>query len=331
MLAFNEAAQKASVEGALKLREKLNPFIDDFCRTQLKNVCFLGIGGTYASGLQAVDHMKERSAAEVFVQNAAEYITTGNRRIAKGTLVIFSTVSGNTREMVAAVKKAREAGAGIIGFIDNKNSELINRVDLCITYPVNEQIKLFLASDRIMYNLGEFDDYEEYYAQMDMYLADALNEVEKRSDVFGENFVRKYADAPLHYFIGSGSLWGATYSYGMCYWEESFWMRTKTVSCGEFFHGTLEVIEKDTAVTLFMGEDASRPLAERVAAFLPRVCSNYTIIDTKTFELKGISEKYRGSVSHLVMHAVTQRIDAHLEAYNCHPREIRRYYRCLEY
>ena len=33
----------------------------------------------------------------------------------------------------------------------------------------------------------------------------------------------------------------------------------------------------------------------------------------------------------LVTHAVTQRIDAHIEAINCHPMEIRRYYRRLDY
>ena len=45
----------------------------------------------------------------------------------------------------------------------------------------------------------------------------------------------------------------------------------------------------------------------------------------------GIDDKYRGNLSHLVTHAVTQRIDAHMEALNCHPMEIRRYYRRLSY
>ena len=67
------------------------------------------------------------------------------------------------------------------------------------------------------------------------------------------------------------------------------WIRTKSISCQEFFHGMQEIIVEDTPVTLFMGEDEQRPLAERVAKFLPRVNANYTIIDTKEHELKGIS------------------------------------------
>lgn len=75
----------------------------------------------------------------------------------------------------------------------------------------------------------------------------------------------------------------------------------------------LEIIDKDTPVTVFIGEDSQRSLSERVANFLPRICGKYNIIDTKKFELKGISPEYRGYISHLVMHAVTQRIDAHME------------------
>ena len=76
----------------------------------------------------------------------------------------------------------------------------------------------------------------------------------------------------------------------------------------------------------------NRVLSERVAKLLPKICSNYTLIDTKDYPVEGISEKYRGRVlSFLLMHVVTQRIDAHVEQLNCHPLEIRRYYRQFDY
>ena len=67
-------------------------------------------------------------------------------------------------------------------------------------------------------------------------------------------FLKEHKDLP-HYFIGSGNQYGATYSYAMCYWEEQMWIRTKSISCQEFFHGMQEIIVDDTPVTLFMGED----------------------------------------------------------------------------
>ena len=93
----------------------------------------------------------------------------------------------------------------------------------------------------------------------------------------------------------------------------------------------LEIVDRDTAVTVFLGEDAQRPLSERVARFLPKVNKNHTIIDTKDYDLPGISPENRGSVSHLVMHAVTNRIDAHIEAISGHDMQIRRYYRKMDY
>ena len=109
------------------------------------------------------------------------------------------------------------------------------------------------------------------------------------------------------------------------------WIRTKSISAPEFFHGMQEIIVADSPVTLFIGEDEQRPLSERVARFLPQVCSNYVIIDTKEFELKGISEENRASISHHVMRAVNARVDAYMELFLRHPLSIRRYYRQFDY
>ena len=50
----------------------------------------------------------------------------------------------------------------------------------------------------------------------------------------------------------------------MCYWEEQHWIRTKSIHSAEFFHGMLEIVDRDTPVTVFVGEDAQRSLSERV-------------------------------------------------------------------
>lgn len=331
MLKFDEEKQIASVQGALALRGRIEAIVDDICRAGFKNICWLGIGGTYASCLQAEVHMKERSTLEFFVENAAEYLTTGNRRVGEGTVVVISSVTGSTIEMVDAVKKAQADGARVLGFIDVETTELAKRMDWEIAYPANEQLKFFMVADRLMFRHGEFPEYEEYYAQLDAHLAVDLAEVEKAADAFGLAFAQKHHDDKLHYFVGAGNQYGSTYSYAMCYWEEQHWIRTKSIHSSEFFHGMLEIVDRDTPVTVFVGEDSQRPLSERVVRFLPRVCANYTVIDSSDYALPGIDERFRGNLSHLVTHAVTQRIDAHIEAINCHPMEIRRYYRRLDY
>ena len=330
MLKFDEQKQIENVRGALALRTQIERIVDS-AAYGLINLCWLGIGGTWASCLQAAVHMREKTSLEVFAENAAEYVATGNRRVGKGTFVVISSVTGTTPEMVRAVAKARADGARVLGFIDEAGAELAKNVDWCVCYPHNEQLKFFMTADRILFDAGEFADYADYYAELDAHLAQDLTDVEKAADGFAADFAAKHLHDPIHYYVGAGIQYGEVYSYAMCYCEEMHWLRTKSIHAAEFFHGMLEIVEKDTPVTVFVGEDSQRPLAERVVRFLPKVCENYTVIDSKDYALPGISEKYRGSLSHLVTHAVTNRIDAHLEALSGHDMNIRRYYRKMEY
>ena len=315
----------------LSLRSRIEQIIDERWETGIRNVCWLGIGGTWASCLQAEVQLREKTALDVFVENAGEYLATGDRRIGEGTLVIISSVTGTTTEMVEAVKRVQEAGAFVLGFIDTKETVLAKMVNACISDPKNEQIKFFIAADRLLYREGVFEDYEDYYNELDEHLPEDLAEAEYRADAFAEAFVKAHKDDPLTYFVGAGALYGATYSYAMCYWEEMHWMRTKSIHAAEFFHGMLEVIDPETPVVVLQGEDSQRCLTERVIRFLEKVSSNYTVIDSKDYEMPGISDKYRGSIAHLIVHAVTNRIDMQLEAQTGHDMELRRYYRKVDY
>lgn len=334
MLKFNEQQQIDDIQGALELRPQVEKIVDEVWEKGYDNIFYLGIGGTYASAMQAVTYINGRSDLPVYVQHAAEYYTTGNRRLTKDSLVILSSVTGTTEEVVKAVDMIKEVGATLLGFIDTAGTKLAESCDHVITYPNpgTEQIKFFMVADRLMNKNGDFPDYEEYYEELENHLAKGLVEAEKQAEDFGRAFAEKHRHDDMHYFIGAGNQWGAVYSYAMCYWEEQSWLRSKSIHAAEFLHGTLEIVDETTPVTLFLGEDEQRPLAERVKNLLPRICGNYTFIDSKDYPIKGISEKNRDRVlPHLLMHCVTQRIDAHVEKLNCHPLDIRRYYRQFDY
>ncbi len=50
----------------------------------------------------------------------------------------------------------------------------------------------------------------------------------------------------------------------------------KSIHAAEFLHGTLEIVDETTPVTLFIGEDERRPLAERVAKIIAEnLCQLY--------------------------------------------------------
>ncbi len=336
---FLEEDRMNGLLGALRLRDQIEIIIDTIWETEFDAIYFIGIGGTYASSMQVEVYMRGRSCLPIFVENAAEFLTTGNKRFTSRSVVISSSVSGETQEMVDLVDRVHEIGARVFMFVDTPNSTLTreDKQDFLICYPEHEQLKFFMVANYLMYKNGEFLDYADYNMNMETYLPQCLIDIEKAVDAWAYNyakskvaFLKNHPDLP-HYFIGSGIQWGATYSYAMCYWEEQMWIRTKSITCQEFFHGMQEVIVADTPVTLFMGEDEQRSLAERVARFLPKVNGNHIIIDTKEFKLAGIKPVYRGSISHLVIRAINNRVDAYMELFLRHPLSIRRYYRQFDY
>lgn len=331
MFKYDEHKKRESINGALALRPEINQIIDELCEKGFDNICWFGIGGTYASSMQVYTHMKEKTGLDTFYESAAEYLTTGNKRITDKTLVIISSVTGSTEEMVKGVAKLKEVGAKIFGFIDIETSDLAGQMDYLISYPENEQLKFFMVADRIMYNNGEFPGYKDCYQELELHLADAIVDVAYKSDDFAKEFAEKHHDDAIHYFVGAGSQWGATYSHAMCYWEEQHWLRARPVHSSDFFHGMFEIVTRDTPVTVYVSEDSQRPLSERVVNFLPKICGNYTIIDTKDYKLAGISDEVRGYISHLVIREINDRIDVNVEKINRHPMEIRRYYRQLDY
>ena len=162
MLKFDEQKQINSVNGGLALRGEIEKVVDEIQEKGFDGIYFIGIGGTWASSLQAEVYMRGRSALPVYVENAAEFITTGNKRFTKDSIVIFSSVTGNTEEMVKAVEKAKEIGAKVFGFVDKAEAEIVKLCDWCISYPENEQLKFYMTANRLMYNNGEFPEYDRY-------------------------------------------------------------------------------------------------------------------------------------------------------------------------
>lgn len=117
----------------------------------------------------------------------------------------------------------------------------------------------------------------------------------------------------------------------MCVLEESQWIRTKSVSSPEFFHGTLELLEEDVCTTLLLTEGPTRAQDERVREFAERHTRKLTCFDTRDYALPGIHEEFRPLLNPVVMAAVLQRISKNIEQITGHSLEIRRYYRKESY
>ena len=105
----------------------------------------------------------------------------------------------------------------------------------------------------------------------------------------------------------------------------------RPVHAADFFHGTLELVEPGVSVFLFKGEDALRPLGDRVERFVRRYTDKLWVLDAAEVALPGISARVRAMISPILLATLLERLSAHLEVLRDHPLTTRRYYKRVEY
>jgi fructoselysine-6-phosphate deglycase len=338
MFNFDVNRYKKVVNDAISLRPQIEKAVDEICTRGYKNIFFIGCGGTYAHALP-MNYWMDTESNKIVMYSviAAEFMLMGHKSFTKDSVCVFSTRSGNTKEIVEAAKFCKEAGARTIVYVSNDNTPVCEYADYklfsfaeddCLCEAIYTYNIALLA--RFMKNSGEFDNYDEFmdqYSKLAPYLIKAKEQYEDRCAVMAA----RHKDTDYHMVVGSGMLWGEAYDYAMCILEEMQWIKTKSIHAAEFFHGTLELVEKDTSIILFYGEDETRPLMDRVINFAKKITSEINVFDTKEIELPFTKPEYRKIISPLIIYAIVERLSCHLEKERNHPLTTRRYYRQIEY
>lgn len=331
MLNFDEAKVRQDHQNGVDMIPEVEKVVDQICDEGYDNIFLFGIGGTLLYAGQIMHTAKQLGCSlPLYLENATDFLYEGNKKFTKNSIVVIASLSGNTIEVEAAVDKAHEVGARVIGYVEVPESPLAKKVDHLVTTVGGEYYWWYTVVLRFMKNAGEFDAYDKLTSQMKN-LPDAVVQIYKDADEEMKNYAEKYCDEPITYLVGSGNLEDWAVCYGMCIMEEMQWMRTRPISAANFFHGTLEVIERDIPVILIKGEDKTRPEMDRVEKFVNRVSAKVTVFDTKKFALPGIDEEFRGVLSPIVMRSAFMRLNVHLEHCRRHPIDIRRYYKALKY
>jgi fructoselysine-6-phosphate deglycase len=181
-----------------------------------------------------------------------------------------------------------------------------------------------------MRHRGEIDDYEQVCSELRA-LPALLVEVKRQFEGRARELAEALAADDHHIITGAGGTWPTAHYYGMCILEEMQWIRTRPVHASDFFHGTLELVEPGVSVVVLTGEDAARPLSERVEAFARRFTDKVHVLDTRDLALSGVSASTRSMISPVLLATVLERVSAHLEVLRDHPLTTRRYYRRLDY
>ena len=331
MRAYEPDKHLEELNGGLQIIPETERLIDQICADGYSSIIYLGIGGTLLAEGQVLKLAKQCGCRlPIYLENAADLVWEAPAYLDEKSLVITCSASGDTKEIITAVDFAHEKGARVLAYVATPGTPLAQKADYVILSPFGETQFLYTVTFRLMANAHQFDAYPALFEAIRQ-LSENLIRISQTCEDSMAAIAEAICDEPLTYIVGSGSLEDWATCYGMCIMEEMLWMRTRPISAANFFHGTLEVIERDIPLLLFFGEDKTRPEMERVRKFAETISAKVYVIDTADYQLDGIDPALRPLLSPFITSVVCRRLSAHLEHLRRHPMAIRRYYRRLTY
>ena len=339
MLNFDADRFRSIEGGAIALADPLRRTVAELLDGGAQNLFFLGAGGAGVLMLPAAQLLGRKSAFPVKLVHAAEIVATDDVNLGPRSIVVIPSLSGTTKEAVQVLEFAQSKGAKVIAITGHADTPVAEKADFNFTNFAEDDTssEMFYLTSlvivlAILEERGELGEpgFEQIVKELSL-LPDALIEVKRAFEPRAEELAKLYRDESYHIITGAGSAWTEAWYYGTCILEEMQWIRTRPVHASDFFHGTLELVERDVSVLLFKSEDEARALGERVERFVPSVSDKLQVIDPAQFELPGVSAATRALISPVLLATVLERLSAHLEVLRDHPLTTRRYYRRVDY
>ncbi|MGQ9367261.1 SIS domain-containing protein [Azospirillum sp. ST 5-10] len=323
--------------GALSLADGLHRTLGACVAKGMENLFFVGSGGAGILMHPAAFLLQHASRLPVFTEMPAELRANGSPHLGAGSLVVMPSLSGTTTESVDALGFCRDRGATVITLVGHADTPLGRDADHAFVNFAEDDtscesfyLQSLLLALSAMAHRGECPDRDRIVGEFAT-LPAKLVELKRAFEARAESFAEAIRDEPYHIIVGAGGTWPQAWYYGMCILEEMQWIRTRPVHAADFFHGTLELVETGVSVILFKGEDASRPLVERVERFAASYTDKLAVFDTAAFALPGVSADVRALLSPVLLAAAFERVSAHLEVKRNHPLTTRRYYKRVAY
>jgi fructoselysine-6-phosphate deglycase len=323
--------------GAIALAAEIDAAAQRYVAEGIDSVFFSGTGGAAILMYPAANLLAQRSRLKVFTERAAELVLTDHRSLGPRSLIVIPSLSGTTKESIAALDFCRAKGARIITLVGHADTPLGKAADRAFvnfaeddTSSESFYIQGLLIAASLLRHRGEANLHEivmPALAHLPQALLKAKASFEPRAGALAE----KIKSEPYHIITGAGSAWPEAFYYGMCILEEMQWIRTRPVHASDFFHGTLELVEKGVSVILLKSEDEFRPLAERVERFARQYTEKLTVIDSAEADLPNIPKAFRALLSPVILATQLERLSAHLEHLRNHPLMTRRYYKRVAY
>jgi len=296
----------------------------------MRNLFLIGCGGSLNDFSAAAYRCDQSAPFPTFCMNSEEFNRRRPALLGPSSVVLVASHNGTTGETIEAARLARAAGARVIGFTKNETTKLAVECDEVFTYHSDRTIlapKQALIGMMVTALLKETGAKLDFAALAQAYTAvpAAFESATAEAEAGLNEIAVDFAAEPITYVLSAGPNQGAGYGFAMCYLMEMQWKHASWFNANEFLHGAFEVVQPDTAVLLFKGEDETRPVIDRVEAFLRKNTERCRVIDSKDYSLPGVPVSMRGEISPLLLSTLSKRLAEHYQAVTGHSLKDRRY------
>lgn len=334
---IDRAAFVKSLEAALAEKNRAYQAGIDLAKQGIKRVFFVGCGAPNREmGVIKYWMDKDAKSLETHLYFPAEFIYQVPAKLDADSLVVLASHSGTTPEIIAASKMLQQYPCKVVSVTQFADSPLAKNVPQTFLYGESKNgyhakfiiLMAFVAG--LMKEVEGWNLADKVMSSLDA-LPSALVDTAEANDKRAAEEARLYKDDDFIMIMGSGPTYATAYVFGICVLMEMQWMRTHVGEAAEFFHGPFEVLDQNTPVIVFLGEDPSRPIGERVVRFCKKFTERLMIYDSKDYLMKGIDPEVRAVFAPFILEGAVSRLAERLSVWHNHPLTTRRYMWKFEY
>lgn len=319
------------LKGALELSDELVAYGREMARKGFNKVYFVGCGAPNRELMSIkywVDHYSKKIETHLFWP--AEFISQNPARIDDKSLVILMSHSGTTKEIVQAAKFCHNLPCTTVAMTMKADAPLAMECSKTFAYGESKtsyDAKFVLILSFISGMMDELKDWDLHGKIMQGLKAfpKAMTEAELQYEKINTEHARNYWNEDFFMVLGSGPCHATSYGLGVCVMMESLNYRVFEGQAAEFFHGPFEVLNNSVPVILFIGEDLSRGLAERVETFVKNYTEKLLIYDSKDIPMEGIPAEVRGIFAPYILGAASNSLPKHMSVWKAQPLSTRHY------
>lgn len=236
-------------------------------------IYLVGSGGSFAD-VSAVKYTLD-ALVDVPVEAVASYelVWRDPRGLAPGALAAFVSLSGETEDTVAALRHARASGARTLAVVRSCDSTLAVESDSAIEFGSAACYEapialLTLFGARLAKRSGDAALAEEIVAGLNE-IPGRVRDAMAREEPLAEAKAHRFLDSTHMAVVGAGPLSSLAYKVALTVLMENVRIAGSWWDAAEFRHGPAEALDRTRPdAMILLGTDASRPLTERVRAFL---------------------------------------------------------------